>query len=551
MKNFYQKKSNQRFSFFKFYKKLPFKFRLFLGYVIILFVIALLLWSKWALKNPDNQNPLFVDKHQRFSFIDALFNAASAFSDTGLTTTNVWAQFNLFGQFLLMLLIQLGGIGIIVIKFFIIFTIGKKLGFLDKIAFNEEKGFNKLGQTFSITSVSVISIFLFEAVFSLIFMFHFHQMDVGDPKNLAINPNDADWKSFNHVVDQLHNSWTLSWWYGLFHSVSALNNAGFDIFGGNTFVYFGTDYFFQILVIILFVVGGIGFPIFYEFYLRCKYFYQKHFRYRKVDKPHFSLFFKVAVLSYFIVFFAGIFLVLLIEYINSAYHIHQYVDPKVNNSIFDNAVDKNFAPSIFNDPHFSFYQKFMYIVFNASSTRNAGFGTIPIQRFAFSSRVILSFMMWIGSSPCSTGGGIRSTTMFIVILTIIRIIQGKSEKINVFSREVPNETIKQAFIIFVTAIILVFISSIICLFSISNSNLDNVSHYNFLDSFFENTSAFGTTGLSTGFSYYLDSVSKIAIIILMFIGQLTISNVLLVTVTHHKKIISQSTFYPEEDILIG
>jgi Trk-type K+ transport system membrane component len=170
------------------------------------------------------------------------------------------------------------------------------------------------------------------------------------------------------------------------------------------------------------------------------------------------------------------------------------------------------------------------------STRNAGFATINIHQYTDSTKMVHSILMFIGSAPSSTAGGIRTTTIAIIFLGFISRVRGKSTT-SAFNRRIPTEIVTRAFIVFAVSLMLVLGATLV-----ASSSLDlhggkiptglqppgELEPYNFADLFFEISSAFGTTGLSTGITTNLNDVTKIMLILLMFIGQLGVSSTILV-----------------------
>jgi Trk-type K+ transport system membrane component len=166
----------------------------------------------------------------------------------------------------------------------------------------------------------------------------------------------------------------------------------------------------------------------------------------------------------------------------------------------------------------------MAIFFNTFSTRNAGFATINLKQLSEPTIIIYSIMMFIGSAPSSTAGGIRTTTIALVILSIVSKVRG-TPNVRAFNRKIPQKTTSAAQIVFAISVVIVLVVSMITMSSIHNETLQN---FGFIDAFFEVSSAFGTTGLSTGLTSSLNEISKIAIILTMFIGQLGISSTILI-----------------------
>ena len=423
---------------------------------------------------------------ESISFINALFTASSAFSDTGLTVLNTGLYFSLFGQIVILLLIQIGGIGLMALKVLLFLFLGKKIGLKERMFATTERGSGKLGGTVNLMKTGLICIFTVELIAAILFSLRYYFVYFDNPifdRNIL------------KVIYQ-----------GIFAAISSTNNAGFDILKGNSIEIFANDYYIQTITIICFVIGGLGFPFFYDV---------KNFIDSKKNKTkfHLSYFSKFVLRIYFLIAFVSIATIFAIELSSGTI-------------LFDNQLPLT--------------QRIFYIIFNTFSTRNAGYATINLDKFATGSKVILSLLMWIGAAPASTGGGIRITTFFICILAIIAYSRNKKEAV-FLGRKIPDDTVVKSLIVTFISQSLVFISSIII--------VTQSTDISFLQAYFESCSAFGTTGLTLGITSSLNTVSKITIILLMFIGQLGVSSTLLMW-SNSKNYIDKATL-PEEDILIN
>ena len=422
----------------------------------------------------------------QISFINALFTVSSAFSNTGLTLYNTGTYFSLFGQIIILILIQLGGLGLMTFKVLLFLFIGKKIGLKDRISVTNERGNGKMGGSVELIKTAIIGVFSIEAIAAVLFFLRYYFVYFDSP-------------IFNGNIFKVI-------YHGIFASVSAVNNAGIDILGGNSLEMFASDYFIQTLTIICLIIGGLGFPIFYDIknYFFCK---------KQKTKFHLSYFTKSILRVYFGIALIGITLMFITELSSG---------------------------TILYNSDISIIKRIFYIIFHAFSARNAGYVTLNINEFAEGTKIILGLLMWIGSAPASTGGGIRCTTFFICVLAIFSYSRNKTE-VTFLGRKIPNDTvIKSLIITFVSQILILTVSTIIVTQTINAS---------FLDAFIESCSAFGVTGLSTGITTSLNTICKISIVSLMFIGQLGVSNTILMW-TNNKVYTSKNT-YPEEDILIN
>ncbi|CAM9107613.1 TrkH family potassium uptake protein [Mycoplasma marinum] len=466
-------------------------------------------------------------------YIDALFTSASAFSDTGLVTMQTSTTWTIFGQATISILILFGGIGWFALKiFFFNILFGKPISLTSRTALSAERGNVRIGETRQLIKVSVIAIFTMMTIAGLILSIYFYFSNtfwVGGPgANMGMNP---------------HGNWDLSIRYGVFHSISAINNAGFDIMGGHSIAPYFSDYFVQIIFIVLFVFGGIGYPVIYDVW--------QFFKYKREGKKFkFSLFTKISCITYFLISIIGIAI---------TFGIETTAKSTVNNPSFWSSTELLFdGQGIGEGQVMTTSNKTMALIFNTLSTRNAGFGTINLHHFTSATLVVHSVMMFIGSAPSSTAGGIRTTTFAIVVIGFWAKIRGKSSA-RVFKRRLNRDTVWNAYVVTTISVFLVIVATLIATTSFNThgghikfgANYDNqrTPSYDFIDLFFEVSSAFGTTGLSTGLTSQLNNATKILLVIIMFIGQLGVSSTIFAFGS--KKQRSRHYKYVEEDVTIG
>ncbi len=481
------------------------------------------------------------------NYIDALFTSASAFSDTGLVTKDTYTTWTMFGQAIIATLILMGGIGWFALKVFIFNIIfNRPISLITRTALAGERGNVRMGETREIIKISIITVFTIMTIAGIALSIHFyytkHFIDLNHVE-MGVNP---------------HGDWNLSIRYGIFHSISAMNNAGFDIIGAHSIAPYFNDYFVQIVFIILFVIGGIGYPVIFDIY--------KYLKHKKTGTPFkFSLFTKISTITYFIIAIIGISSTFIIE-VNAK-------DVKKTAGAISEHANETFwgATKLQFDPpkgHTGAWKegiplttgnKIMAIIFNTLSTRNAGFSTINFHEFTSSTLMVHSIMMFIGSAPSSTAGGIRTTTFAIVIMAFWSKIRGKTS-VRVFKRRISHKTVWDAYVVTTISIAILVVGSLIATSSFQGQGGDipfggnyvpgqGEPRYDFADIFFETSSAFGTTGLSTGLTSQLNTVSKLTLILIMFIGQLGVSSSILSFGTRKQN--SRHYKYIEEDITIG
>ncbi|NNU89818.1 TrkH family potassium uptake protein [Anoxybacillus sp. CHMUD] len=293
-------------------------------------------------------------------------------------------------------------------------------------------------------------------------------------------------------------SWEEAFFQGFFASVSATTNAGFDI-TGQSLIPFANDYFVQTIHMVLLILGAIGFPVLIEV--------KEFLFHRQKQQYRFSLFTKLTTVTFFLLVLFGTWAILLIEW----------------NRFF---VNKTWHEALF------------YALFQSISSRNGGLATMNVAEFSEPTLLVLSALMFIGASPSSVGGGIRTTTFAIMVLTIFFYAKGKNS-IKVFQREIHHEDILKSFIVFGTAFILCFLAIVLLSFSESFTMIEIV---------FEVCSAFGTTGLSMGITSELSTFGKLVITALMFIGRIGILSFLFLIRGNNQK---ETYHYPKERIIIG
>ncbi|WP_316570873.1 TrkH family potassium uptake protein [Neobacillus sp. YIM B06451] len=302
-----------------------------------------------------------------------------------------------------------------------------------------------------------------------------------------------------HFMDYFP-TWQEAFLQGFFASVSATTNAGFDI-TGESLIPFAKDYFVQTVNILLIIVGAIGFPVLLEFreYLAHR---------RKKRQFRFTLFTKIAVSTFAALLVFGTVFIYIFE----------------SNQLFS---DK------------TWHEAFFYSAFHSSTTRSAGLSTIDINEFSTPTQLLFCLLMFIGASPSSTGGGIRTTTFTIALLAIISYARGNNT-IKVFNREIMPEDIVKSFIVITTAFL-------ICGFSVIFMTFIEPS-FSIKEIIFEVSSAFGTTGLSLGITPELGPLGKSVLMVLMFIGRIGIFSFLFMLRGKPKK---EKFHYSRERVIIG
>lgn len=457
----------------------------------------------------------------RFDFLDSLFMAFSGFTDTGLSLFSINSVFSTFGQIVLMLLIQVGGFGIM----FFIFLIWKLFKRSDKISINQallaqsEKGNTKIGNTGKMLITSSVVIILIELIFTIFYWIWFMYVPAYEQITIASGITiDSD--RYLYVYQSAGDSF----FAGLFHSVSVINNAGFDILGGDSLAPYrnGINSIFLLVTAIQFIIGGIGFPIIYDFLSKYNFEFKVN-HYKKVPfiwfscskniQHHVSLFTKLSTYTFLIIGILGIMFSFLFECtILGGGDNELWTD---TSAMFGTGNDT-----------LTYYNKSVNIIFQSVSTRSAGYFTFNNDIMNPITKWLNIALMFIGGSASSTAGGIRTSTLAIIFLTIKSRLKG-SYSVNVFKRSIKNEDVINSFIVLTVAIVIIAIGGIVLMSSfkqdINNSIIDNA----FTNSIFMCTSAFGTTGLTTTNVDNLTWIAKVYLMFLMFVGQLGVSSTIL------------------------
>ena len=391
------------------------------------------------------------------TFLDCLFVSVSSVCVTGLTTVDIADTFTVFGRVVLAVLIQLGGLGFASFALFIIALLGRNISFssisLAKEAMNFDSGKGIIGMVFSVLRYA----FCIELVGAVMLFFPYYRMTGSIIRSIGM---------------------------GLFHSVSAFNNAGFDLNGDfSSLSVFHGNVYVNIVVALLILLGGMGFIVMKDIIHQ-----------RKWGK--FSFHTKIVLFMTFVLVSIG--------------------------TLFIMAGGTSPLDAFF----------------LAVSARTAGFSTIPMESLSNSSSLVMIFLMFIGANPGSTGGGVKTTTVFVIFIAMASVVTGK--KPDAFKRRIPQDSITKALTVFVMAIIVILIAT----FSIMLIEGDK---YSTLDVLFEVVSAAATVGLSRSLTPLLSIGSQMIIMAVMFLGRLGP----LTIVTMFTKMRQEHLEHIEENVLIG
>ena len=425
--------------------------------------------------------------NSQLSFVDALFLATSSVCITGLSVIDISTDLTRFGQVVLLLLVQIGGLGIMTFTGFFGYFFSGGFSYKNQLMFTELIGENKVGSVISTLYKIVLVTFFFEIVGGVFIYLSLDKHSFAD--------------SGEHI------------YFTIFHAITSFCNAGFSTMsdGLNTpFLKF--NYPFQLWVILLYVMGGLGFGIIfniYEFVKRWavntyqKLFFDRPFKYRTR-----VITFNSRIIGYttLILISFGFLSVLVLEY--------------------DHTLRE----------HNTIVGKLVTALFIGTSPRTAGFNIVDMRELAFPTIMITFLLMWIGGAPGSTSGGVKVTTFALASLNILKLARGK-EWIEIFGRRVSNDSISRALAII--SLSLIFLGMSIFMLSVTDSEK------NLLSLAFESFSAFSTTGLSLGITPELSEGGKLIVIMTMFVGRVGSLTILIALVRKAKP---QNYQLPEEQV---
>lgn len=410
--------------------------------------------------------PFFTKSGEATDLIDSMFVAASASCVTGLTPVNTFEHWNTYGHVLLIILIQIGGLGVMSLASIIPLILGKKIGMKSRQILKEQLNVESLE--------GMIVLFKYVLVFTF-----------------GIEILGAILLSFRFIP--LYGAGT-GIWYSIFHSISAFCNAGFDILGDSMYP-FRDDILVNLTLSALVIVGGLGFVVTSEL-----------FRRRSFEK--------ISTHSKLVLLISGALLVLgtvMFLFLENGDGVLQY--ESVKGSILE-----------------SFFQSVV--------ARTAGFYSVDLSKIKDSTALMLMGLMFVGGSPGSTAGGIKTTTLGVLFISTHAVVRGESEPV-VFGRHIGIDVVRKALAIFLVSITIVLSVSFI---------LTITESARLVDILYETVSALATVGASKGITADLSDVGKILITFCMYLGRLGPMTMAFAFGMKDKKSLIR---YPESFISIG
>ncbi|WP_051350873.1 TrkH family potassium uptake protein [[Acholeplasma] multilocale] len=515
--------------------------RIFLIYLLVVLLGGFLLSIPGVLTKAGEQF--------NWDFLTGVFTASSAFSDTGINIVDPSHHYSFWGQLIILVLIEIGGIGVLTFKIVLFLAINKKISLNDTVVAQSERGSSTTSSTIEMIRDGFIWLTMVQIFAAAILFFAFFFSQPGTvSNNWMIDENGVATQTPMDVISPYHN-FGKSLWFSIFHSTSAINNAGFDLISSNSLQPYNVEgsrsYLIQTVFLLEWVIGGLGYPTFHDIKRKIK-------ARRTGQKVRFSLFTKLNFWIYLFLFVVGplsMFGSEMANYDNSLiFHNYEYTLDSVTGQYSSVHIigEKNFGAGL------------MDIFFNTTAARNSGFSTVKINDFNAGSKTIMSILMFIGSAPSSTAGGIRTTTFAIILLANWAIIRNRNYT-SAFKKTIPERTVKRAFAVFFISAVAVALAIVIIYCDSAQyltPGLDGDTPFkngnnSIIEIFTLVTSAFGTVGMNPFTQQQMIAfgwLTKITLIISMFLGQLGISNTLLAFIKPSRK---QPYQYLEEDVTIG
>ena len=401
--------------------------------------------------------PIAIENGQKTNLLEGMFTATSAVCVTGLTVNDVSKVYNLFGKTVIMVLIQLGGIGIITFSTVVVTMISKKVGYFTKKLIQEDINTNTTFEIQKFVKKVLTTVFIIEIIGAAILFLKF--IKIFDYKTAA--------------------------YYAIFHSISAFCNAGFALFSNNLSD-FKNSIIINTVIPVLIFLGGIGFAAILNIY---QYFLKKDKRLTTTTR--------IAIKMSIFLIILGTIITFILEYSNN----------KTLGTL-------------------PFFEKIGAAFFQSVTTRTAGFNTISIAELREPTVFLFVVLMFIGASPGSTGGGIKTTTAGLILFGIVTTIKNKEHL------EYNKRRISWKIYVAVVLFLLIWLEDI-----------------RVIELGFELVSAFGTVGLSRDLTPQLSSISKLLIMITMFVGR--VGPLTITLALSRMKNPKGRYVYPKEDILIG
>lgn len=430
------------------------------GFMLIIMTGSLLLMLPWASRS-----------HEVTPFLDTLFTATSASCVTGLVVVDTWSHWSMFGQVIILILIQVGGMGFMTLGVFMAILLRRRIGLKTRGVLQESINSLQIGGIVKLAKKIIQGTVFFESVGALILMYRFIPK-VGMARGI---------------------------WYGIFHSVSAFCNAGFDLMGYvepyQSLCGYAGDWLVNLTIMSLIVIGGIGFFVWDDIATK------------KLKVRRYTLHTKLVLMTTLALIIGGALFFFFTEQSNV-----------LRNMPFAERIWASFFQSV--------------------TARTAGFNTVDTGALKEGSKFVTILLMFVGGSPGSTAGGIKTTTL-IVLLVCVRSNMRQEKGYNILDRRLDEEVVRKACTVMCTNLLLMLTATIVMLV---------LQPFALTDVLFETASAIGTVGMTTGITRSICSISKAVLIFLMYCGRIgSLTFALSLRGNKHEPAVKQ----PVEQVMIG
>lgn len=423
------------------------------------------------------------------SLIDALFTSTSAVCVTGLIVVDTGSFFTEFGQIIIAILIQVGGLGIMTFASYFSYFFRGGSSYENQLALRDITNAEKISEVFSVLKKIILITFLIEGIGAVLIY------------------NTLDSSAIPSLYERV--------FFSAFHAISGFCNAGFSTLPNSFYESaFQFNYPLHLIIAFLIIIGGLGFPIVFNLFKYLKSFFLTALRfifrkkYLKTTSRLINVNTRIVLITSLLLTVFGTIAFFILEYYNT---------------LADH----------------SYFGKVVTAFFGSVTTRTAGFNTVDTGALNLHTILIVMFLMWVGASPASTGGGIKTSTLAVAILNTLSIVKGRN-RLELFNREIPRSSVERAYAIIVLSIFVITISVVLISFFDSNIGLLNIT--------FECISAYSTVGLSRGITSDLSITSKLVLIFTMFIGRVSMLTLLIAL---YKRVSSGIYRLPTENILIN
>lgn len=416
------------------------------------------------------------------NYLDALFTSCTAVCVTGLVTIVPAVQFSLLGKIVLLILIQLGGFGIIVCTMGIFLILRRQITIRDRVILQEGFNLTTMRGLVRLLRYVIRGTFLVEGVGALFYSIQFV-------------PEYGFWRGI---------------WYSVFHAVSAFCNAGIDLLGETSLEVYQTNPLINLTTIVLILLSGLGFLVWQDLLNTARCILKKKDTLRRcLHKMRLQT--KLAVIMTIVLFAGGTLVIFCMEYSN----------PETLGTL-------------------SFGQKWMAAMFQSTTTRTAGFFTIPQGLLREQTKLFSCILMFIGGSPGGTAGGIKTTTAAVLLLTCWSVLKGVQDT-EIMGRKIRANAVSTAFSIFTVSFLALLVGTL-AIVTFEQADLT--------DALYEVASAVATVGLSVGITSSLGAAGKLILILLMYLGRIgPVTMAILFADKLGKRRIKRKL--PEEQIMVG